>query len=57
MALGLLRAFRESENFVPEDIGLVGFDDVLEASSYAPPLSSIHQKLCGRWQPMPRQRP
>ena len=45
MALGLLRAFREKGLSVPEDISLVGFDDVPEASSYAPPLTTVHQNF------------
>ena len=45
MALGLLRAFRENGLSVPEDISLVGFDDVPEASSYAPPLTTVHQNF------------
>ncbi|WP_367652262.1 substrate-binding domain-containing protein [Paenarthrobacter ureafaciens] len=45
MALGLLRAFREKGKAVPEDISLVGFDDVPEASSYAPPLTTVHQNF------------
>ncbi|MFC7849686.1 LacI family DNA-binding transcriptional regulator [Arthrobacter sp. NPDC057388] len=47
MALGLLRAFREKGKSVPEDISLVGFDDVPEASSYAPPLTTVHQNFTG----------
>ena len=43
MALGLLRAFREKGRSVPEDISLVGFDNVPEASSYAPPLTTVSQ--------------
>jgi DNA-binding LacI/PurR family transcriptional regulator len=43
MALGILRALREKGKSVPEDISLVGFDDVPEASSYAPPLTTVHQ--------------
>ncbi|MFE4542380.1 LacI family DNA-binding transcriptional regulator [Arthrobacter sp. NPDC056727] len=45
MALGLLRAFREKGRSVPEDISLVGFDDVPEASAYAPPLTTVHQNF------------
>ena len=43
MALGLLRAFREKGKAVPEDISVVGFDDVPDASSYPPPLTTVHQ--------------
>lgn len=45
MALGLLRAFREKGKSVPEDISVVGFDDVPEASSYSPPLTTVHQNF------------
>jgi DNA-binding LacI/PurR family transcriptional regulator len=45
MALGLLRAFREKGKSVPEDISIVGFDDVPEASSYAPPLTTVQQNF------------
>jgi DNA-binding LacI/PurR family transcriptional regulator len=45
MALGLLRAFREKGKSVPEDISLVGFDDVPEASSYTPPLTTVRQNF------------
>lgn len=43
MALGVLRAFREKGISVPGDVSLVGFDDVPEASSYTPPLTTVHQ--------------
>jgi DNA-binding LacI/PurR family transcriptional regulator len=45
MALGLLRAFHEKGKAVPEDISLVGFDDVPEASSYTPPLTTVRQNF------------
>jgi DNA-binding LacI/PurR family transcriptional regulator len=45
MALGVLRALREKGKSVPGDISLVGFDDVPEASSYAPPLTTVHQNF------------
>jgi DNA-binding LacI/PurR family transcriptional regulator len=45
MALGLLRAFREKGKAVPEDISLVGFDDVPEASSFTPPLTTVRQNF------------
>ncbi|WP_037570457.1 LacI family DNA-binding transcriptional regulator [Phaeacidiphilus oryzae] len=43
MALGVLRAFREAGVRVPEDVALVGFDDVPEAEFYAPPLTTVRQ--------------
>jgi len=43
MALGVLRAFHEKGIRVPEDVSVVGFDDVPEASSYLPPLTTVRQ--------------
>nr|WP_243745189.1 LacI family DNA-binding transcriptional regulator [Streptomyces hainanensis] len=43
MALGLLRALREKGRAVPEDVSVVGFDDIPEAGSFMPPLTTIHQ--------------
>jgi len=43
MALGLLRAFHERGRRVPDDISVVGFDDLPDAASFIPPLTTIHQ--------------
>ena len=43
MALGLLRAFHERGRRVPEQVSVVGFDDVPEAASYIPPLTTVRQ--------------
>lgn len=43
MALGLLRAVSESGRRVPEDVSVIGFDDVPEAANYRPPLTTIRQ--------------
>lgn len=43
MALGLLHAFREAGRRVPEDVSVVGFDDVPEAAHYWPPLTTVRQ--------------
>ncbi|MCL2552330.1 MAG: LacI family DNA-binding transcriptional regulator [Actinomycetia bacterium] len=43
MALGLLRALRERGRRVPQDVSVVGFDDIPEAASFAPPLTTVHQ--------------
>ncbi|TCC08776.1 LacI family DNA-binding transcriptional regulator [Kribbella soli] len=43
MALGLLSAFDEGGIRVPDDISVVGFDDVPEAPYYAPPLTTVRQ--------------
>lgn len=43
MALGLLHAFREGGRRVPEDVSVVGFDDIPEAAHYCPPLTTVRQ--------------
>ncbi|QEO16066.1 LacI family DNA-binding transcriptional regulator [Agromyces intestinalis] len=43
MALGVLRALHESGRRVPEDVSVVGFDDMEEARSYWPPLTTVRQ--------------
>lgn len=43
MALGLLRALREAGLRVPNDVSVVGFDDVPEAAYFAPPLTTVRQ--------------
>lgn len=43
MALGLLNAFHERGVRVPEDVSVVGFDDVPEASYFWPPLTTVRQ--------------
>jgi DNA-binding LacI/PurR family transcriptional regulator len=43
MALGVLRAMHEAGRRIPEEVSVVGFDDVPEASYYTPPLTTIRQ--------------
>ncbi|KIH99512.1 LacI family transcriptional regulator [Streptomonospora alba] len=43
MALGLLRALHEMGRAVPEEVSVVGFDDIAEAGSFMPPLTTVHQ--------------
>lgn len=43
MALGLTRALLEGGRRVPEDISVVGFDDLPEAAYFTPPLTTVHQ--------------
>jgi DNA-binding LacI/PurR family transcriptional regulator len=43
MALGAIRAFQESGIRIPEDISIVGFDDIPEAGFFGPPLSTMKQ--------------
>jgi DNA-binding LacI/PurR family transcriptional regulator len=42
-ALGLLSALRERGLRVPEDVSVVGFDDVPEAAYFTPPLTTVRQ--------------
>lgn len=42
MAIGLMRAFQEHGLRIPEDVGLVGFDDIVVAPLLTPPLSSVN---------------
>jgi DNA-binding LacI/PurR family transcriptional regulator len=41
MSLGVLRALREAGRRVPEDVSIVGFDDIPEASYFQPSLTTI----------------
>ena len=43
MALGVLRALHERGRRVPADVSVVGFDDIPDAASYLPPLTTVHQ--------------
>jgi DNA-binding LacI/PurR family transcriptional regulator len=43
MALGLLRALNERGRRVPEDVSVIGFDDIPESGSFMPPLTTVHQ--------------
>ena len=42
MALGVLRALHERGVRVPEDVSVVGFDDIPDSSSFFPPLTTVH---------------
>lgn len=43
MALGLLRSLSEAGRSVPDDISVVGFDDIPEAAYLLPPLTTVRQ--------------
>ena len=43
MALGLLRGLHERGLSVPDDVSVVGFDDIPEAEFFTPPLTTVRQ--------------
>lgn len=43
MALGALRALGEAGRRVPDDVSVVGFDDIPESEFYGPPLTTVRQ--------------
>ncbi len=43
MALGVLRALHEAGQAVPQDVSVVGFDDIAEAEYFTPSLTTVHQ--------------
>lgn len=45
LALGLLKALRERGFRVPEDVSVVGFDDIPEAAYFDPPLTTMRQEF------------
>src|SRR3954454_21290320 len=45
MALGVLRALHELGRRIPEDISVVGFDDIPEAAYFTPPLTTVRQRF------------
>lgn len=45
MAIGTLRAIREAGLRVPEDISVVGYDDIPLASAVSPPLTTVAQPV------------
>jgi DNA-binding LacI/PurR family transcriptional regulator len=43
LALGLIHAFTESGLRVPEDVSIIGFDDIPGAEHFTPPLTTVRQ--------------
>lgn len=43
MALGALRALADEGRRVPEDVSVVGFDDIADAAEFRPPLTTVRQ--------------
>lgn len=47
MALGLVHGLRDRGLSVPEDISIVGFDDLPDARHFLPPLTTVRQNFSG----------
>ena len=45
MALGVLKATREKRKHIPDELAIVGFDDIPEAAYFYPPLSTVRQDV------------
>jgi DNA-binding LacI/PurR family transcriptional regulator len=45
MAIGAIRALREAGRRVPEDVSVIGFDDIPLASYFDPPLTTLRQPM------------
>ena len=45
MAIGVLRTLTAHGIRVPQDIAVVGFDDIFPASLCDPPLTTVHQPM------------
>jgi DNA-binding LacI/PurR family transcriptional regulator len=43
MALGLLRAMHEAGRRIPDELSVVGFDDIPESPYFTPPLTTVRQ--------------
>lgn len=41
LALGIMKAMRERGRRVPEDVSIIGFDDIPEAPYFVPPLTTV----------------
>lgn len=45
IALGALGAIHQSGRRIPQDVAIVGFDNIPESAYYWPPLTTVYQKL------------
>jgi LacI family transcriptional regulator len=48
MAIGAIKAIKDSGKRVPEDISVIGFDDIPESEYADPPLTTIRQPGAGK---------
>ncbi|MFF5701165.1 LacI family DNA-binding transcriptional regulator [Streptomyces sp. NPDC012794] len=54
MAIGALRTLREQGLRVPEDVAVIGFNDLASARHTSPPLTTVHQPVRALGQEMAR---
>ncbi len=45
MAIGVLRAFAAAGVRIPEEVSVVGFDDIYPSGLFDPPLTTVHQPM------------
>ncbi len=45
IAMGIIKKFYENDVRVPEDVAIIGFDDIPEASNYIPSITSFRQPI------------
>ncbi len=45
IAIGAMETFKESGIRIPEEVAIIGYDDVLYGKNCTPPLSSFHQNI------------
>jgi DNA-binding LacI/PurR family transcriptional regulator len=45
MAIGAIRALRDAGKQVPDDVSVVGFDDIPAAARHDPPITTVSQQV------------
>ena len=45
IAMGIIKKFSENDVRVPDDVAIIGFDDIPEASNYIPSITSFRQPI------------